>query len=244
MLDFKEGRAREHAIRGKVFGLAVAGVILAGLVPVAAPALADGAAGQAGEAAGAAAEVRGIEEQAMFCDGTYALCIKAPCSPVPTLERLGNYAVDHALCSCNVVRGWSMGPGACEDRRPVTEGGRTYLISTYSNLYNDQEKTLACDASDTLWAWCYGAPCVVDQKDPSKAVCTCPVETGPSRTLGGGCRQGACEGIWSAATPAGDAFANNHYYDWMQKNHPDAGANPPAPPCTQPAPPADGGSGG
>ncbi|HZD90169.1 MAG TPA: hypothetical protein VE224_08730 [Pseudolabrys sp.] len=56
--------------------------------------------------------------QAVFCNGTYALCIKAPCVPIVTLDRLGNYYVDHAACSCEVEKGWSMGPGQCADRGP------------------------------------------------------------------------------------------------------------------------------
>ena len=181
--------------------------------------------------------VEEIRQQTTFCEGTYALCIKAPCTPIPTQPRLVNYATDHALCSCNVVRGWSMGPGECEDRAPVTQGGRTYLISTYSNRYNKEEKTLSC-GKETQWAWCYGAPCVVDEKDPTKAVCTCPVMTGRAQTLGGGCQSDACERIWSAATPAGDAFASNHFYNTMQKEHPKVPANPPAEAC-----PAEGSSG-
>lgn len=212
----------------------LSGLLITVTVLAAAPAV---AAEEGGGAGSKVAEV--LEEQASFCDGTYALCIKAPCSPVPTLERLLNYGLDHALCSCDVVSGWSMGPGACEDRAPVTQGGRTYLISTYSNLYNAEEKTLACDSEKTLWAWCYGAPCVVDEKDPSKAVCTCPVDTGPARTLGGECRQEACTGIWSAADPKGDTFANDYYYGWMKKNQPGQPVNPPAAAC-----PSDASSGG
>ncbi|HEX2164062.1 MAG TPA: hypothetical protein VHM02_08950 [Thermoanaerobaculia bacterium] len=181
--------------------------------------------------------IAATEFQSTFCEGTYALCIKAPCSAIPTLDRIGNYYVEHALCECDVVRGWSMGPGSCPDRAPMEQHGRTYLISTYSNLYNAEEKTLTC-GEGTTWAWCYGAPCVVDEKDPSKATCTCPVETGPGSTLGGDCRTDACGGIWSAATPAGDAFANRHYYDWMQRNQPGVSVDPPAAACT--APPASG----
>ncbi|HXO18792.1 MAG TPA: hypothetical protein VOA87_02580 [Thermoanaerobaculia bacterium] len=178
-----------------------------------------------------AGAVRAASEQATFCQGTYALCIKAPCRPIPTLARLGTYAADYALCSCEVVQGWSMGPGACADRAPIQQGGRTYLISTYSNLFNDKEKTLSCDDPKTAWAWCYGAPCVVDEKDPKKAVCDCPVQTGPAKTLGGDCRKDACKSIWSAATPAGDAFANEHFYRTMQKEQPKWPANPPAAAC-------------
>ena len=194
---------------------------------VAVPALAQGAHGGDGAAATMLAEV---QSQATFCDGTYALCIKAPCSAIPVLDRLGNYVVNSALCSCDVVQGWSMGPGACVDHGPVKQGGRTYLISTYSNADNASEKTLSC--SNTTWAWCYGAPCVVDEKDPKKAVCTCPVKEGPAKTLGGNCQQGACDRIWSAATPAGDAFANVHYYEWMKKNQPSVQVNGPAAACT------------
>lgn len=183
------------------------------------------------------ASIAAAEFQSTFCDGTYALCIKAPCSPIPTLDRIGNYYVEHALCECNVVQGWSMGPGSCPDRAPMEQHGRTYLISTYSNLYNAEEKTLTC-GEGTTWAWCYGAPCVVDEVDPSKATCTCPVETGPGSTLGGDCQPGACDAIWSAAQPAGDAFANRHYYEWMQKNQPGVPVNPPAAACT--APPSGG----
>jgi hypothetical protein len=175
-----------------------------------------------------------IQNQATFCEGTYALCIKAPCSGIPTLDRLGNYVIDRALCSCDVVQGWSMGPGACMDRGPVTQNGRTYLISTYSNRFNQSSingNTLTCKNPSTVWAWCYGAPCVVDEKDPSKATCTCPLQKSAMSTLGGDCRQEACSGIWSAAVPAGDTFANEHFANYMRRNHPDAPVNPPANAC-------------
>src|ERR1051325_2564956 len=87
-----------------------------------------------GGGAGTASE---IQNQATFCEGTYALCIKAACTGIPTMDRLGNYVIDRALCACDVVQGVSMGPGACQDRAPVTQQGRTYLISTYSNRLND-----------------------------------------------------------------------------------------------------------
>jgi hypothetical protein len=167
-----------------------------------------------------------FKNQDVFCEGTYALCIKAPCSAIPTLDRLGNYAIDHALCSCDVIAsGWSMGPGACSDRAPVEQNGRTYLISTYSNLYNDKNLTLSCASASTLWAWCYGAPCVVDVKDPSKAECNCPVLQSPMKTLGGNCRPDACSGIWSAAKPHADTFANLRFAQFARQHG-------------QPAPPA------
>lgn len=172
-----------------------------------------------------------IQNQAVFCEGAYALCIRARCVAAPTLDRLGTYAVNHVVCSCEVEKGWSMGPGQCADRAPVVQNGQTFLISTYSNRFNGENRTLSCNNANTLWAWCYGAPCMVDPLDPTKATCTCPVASGPMQTLGGGCKERSCDAIYSAATPAGDAFANNHFYNYMKQNHPNYPANPPAPVC-------------
>jgi hypothetical protein len=172
-----------------------------------------------------------MQNQANFCEGTYALCIKAPCAGIPTLDRLGNYVIERALCSCEVVQGVSMGPGSCADRAPVTQQGRTYLISTYSNRFNDTSRTLTCQNSQTVWAWCYGAPCVLDENNPGKATCTCPLMQSAMSTLGGDCRQEACNGIWSAATPAGDAFASTHFFRTVQKDYPRVPVNQPAQMC-------------
>jgi hypothetical protein len=189
--------------------------------------------------------------QANFCRGTYALCITAQCAAVPTLDRLGNYYVTHALCECDVIEdseaspAWSMGPGSCEDHGPVEQGGREFLISTYSNLYNDANKEVQC-GKDTLWAWCYGAPCVVDDEDPSKALCNCPLVQSAANLLVSDCSDsGYCGQIWSAAVPPGDCFANCRYYEWMTgKGYP---TNPPAnlcstgePLCACPKPPMSG----
>jgi hypothetical protein len=161
---------------------------------------------------------------AVFCNGTYALCIRALCTP----DVSGS---DKVVCACVVEQGWSMGPGKCEDRQPITKDGVTTIVSTYSNRFNQTDKTLTCANADTKWAWCYGAPCTVDPGNPKAAVCKCPVRTGPMRTLGGTCDQSSCSQVWSAATPAADAFANRHFYNYMKKHHPDYPANPPALAC-------------
>jgi hypothetical protein len=164
-----------------------------------------------------------IQNQAVFCDGVCALCIKAPCVPTVTIDRLGNYTVDHAACSCQVVKGWSMGPGQCADRGPVRQGNRTFMISTYSNRFNAMNgtlnNTLSCSDTSTVWAWCYGAPCVVDSRDPTKATCNCPLQTGPMQTLGGSCDANNCKYIYSAATPAGDLVANLNFAHYMQQHN-------------------------
>ena len=96
--------------------------------------------------------------------------------------------------------------------------------------------TLSCPNTNTMWALCYGAPCVVDEKDSSKAVCTCAVKIGEMKTLGGNCREEACNRIWSAATPAADAFANDYFYKYMTENNLQPPPNPPAKQCPGSAP--------
>ncbi len=205
---------------GRAALLALAGLIaLTGLLGGAGAVAAQAAPAAGGEMIPAPPPT--LQEQAAFCRGTYALCISAECVPEPTLDRLNNYYVTHALCECDVIQdsaeapAWSMGPGACEDRGPVTQNGRTFLISTYSNLYNDTNQEVEC-GEDTTWAWCYGAPCVVDEADPSKALCNCPLTKGRADLLVGDCSgQDYCSQIWSAAVPAGDCFANHYYSKWM-----------------------------
>jgi hypothetical protein len=169
---------------------------------------------------------------AVFCNGAYALCIKALCKPVAG-------STDTVSCDCVVEQGWSMGPAACTDpgrsqTNPPPAGAS--LMSTYSNYFNTSEKTQKCTSSDTRWAWCYGAPCTVDKNDPKHASCTCPVCTSAANTLGGGCHPDACKLVYSAATPINDAFANLYYFEHLKKQGIDVPG--PAKPCIPPAPPA------
>lgn len=201
--------------RGSRLGTRLASVLLA--APVVLAAVAAPAAEEAPTPAGLTPPPA-FADQTNICRGTYALCITARCAAIPTLDRLSNYYVNHALCECDVIEdseekpAWSMGPGACEDHGPVTQHGRTFLISTYSNLYNSTNKEVSC-GKDTLWAWCYGAPCVVDEEDPTKALCTCPLVEGRADLLVSDCSvTDYCDQIWSAAVPAGACFANCYYY--------------------------------
>jgi len=180
-----------------------------------------------------ASPISDATNQDVFCQGVYALCIKALCRPVPTIDRLGNYAYDRVSCSCEIESGWSMGPGQCADRVPVKKGDFTYMISTYSNLFNRTNATLSCHDEHTTWAWCYGAPCVADSREADAgkgtATCTCPIEHGPMQTLGGDCADESCNAIWSAARPAADNIANRRFAEFMQEHgYPH---NPPAQMC-------------
>ena len=160
-----------------------------------------------------------------FCDQEYALCIKAKCTSADGKKNVP--------CVCDVIDGWSMGPGDCASRAPVKgSDGRIQIISTYANLYNRKEKTLSCP-SGTTWAWCFGAKCVIDPRNPKAAVCDCPVEVAKKAalTLGGDCDTGNCSQVWSAATPFEDKFANDYYTWYMWSHHLKPPALPPAKPC-------------
>jgi hypothetical protein len=146
---------------------------------------------------------------ATMCKGKYALCIKAQCE-----EKVsGN---DQVRCKCVLEDGWSLGPNSCMDRQ-------NNLTSTYSNLFNATSKVLSCP-QPISWAWCYGASCEPDPKDPTgkTAICRCPVETTKAVILvsSNKCSDGAtfCSQMWSAARPAESKFANDYYYAWMKKN--------------------------
>lgn len=153
----------------------------------------------------------------IFCNGTYALCIKAACK---TIMKNGK-PTKFANCECEVRTGWSMGPQSCTKRQPVVRHGKTYVISTYSNLYNKTHQTMSCSGSSQQWAWCYGKPCVVDSADKSKTTCKCPIFQSAMQTLGGDCgtKGGGCNGLWSAAKPRADNAANKIFAAYMTKNH-------------------------
>ena len=163
---------------------------------------------------------------AIFCPGPFALCIKAACAP----EADAKGKVTNVVCSCAVEHGWSMGPAQCSERLPIVHNGQLQIMSTYSNAFNTLDhQNLSCKGSHQAWANCYGATCAVDPEHPDRAHCKCPVRYGDMVTLGGDCNKNSCNAMWSAARPAENAFANNHYWKWMTDHgYP---TNPPAKAC-------------
>src|SRR5436305_12343396 len=113
-------------------------------------------------------KITSMQSKATMCNGTYALCIMAPClKPDPN---------GLAPCECVIQTGWNMGPNSCDDRTPPN------LTSTYSNHLNNCNRLLTCPAP-TAWAWCYGASCEAKTTDPKPATCHCPVTTGAAVVL-------------------------------------------------------------
>ncbi|HEV7516653.1 MAG TPA: hypothetical protein VGR07_10170 [Thermoanaerobaculia bacterium] len=138
--------------------------------------------------------------QPVVCEGRYALCIAAACTPIPSWNaQTGKMQTTRALCECVVANGPSLGDLPCAARAPQGDG--RFLVSTYSFGETATHPTMTC-VTGTPWASCYDQPCVVDPKDSSKAQCTCPVRTtGEYQTLGGSCDKSKCGTLWSAATP-------------------------------------------
>jgi hypothetical protein len=106
----------------------------------------------------------------------------------------------------------------------------TYALCNRTPKYG-LNSTLTCSDKSTVWAWCYGAPCVVDPNDPHKASCNCPLKQSAMSTLGGSCGAANCGGIWSAALPPGDVFANQNFANHMKNLQPPVPYNPPAQAC-------------
>jgi len=156
-----------------------------------------------------------------MCNGRYALCIKAPCEKTPDANGL-------VPCACVIENGWNMGQTTCQDRVE-------HLQSTYSNSFNECSRTVTCPSAP--WAWCYGAQCDRDPKNPEKlAICKCPVITSVNIVLTsqGNCNDvsDVCSHMWSAASPAESKFANWFYYLSMAKMQ--EPSQPPATACPVP----------
>jgi len=137
----------------------------------------------------------------VVCEGRYALCSSASCTPIPVYDvKSGKIVVGKALCDCVVANGPSLGDRSCADRAPQGDG--RYLVAAFSFGETAIHPAMGCPTGGA-WASCDDQPCVVDPKDASKAQCTCQVRTdGEYQTLGGNCDKAKCgTTLWAGATP-------------------------------------------
>jgi hypothetical protein len=138
-----------------------------------------------------------------MCTGTYAICDAALCTPLAAQEGPpGSKSVKPttAVCTCGVVQGPNLGPGPCENRIPSGPNNE-YIMSTYS--YALKNPYLSCPQGNARTV-CFGYPCVIDQKDPTRAHCTCPIkyDSEAFKTQGGDCNVASCSnGLWQGGTP-------------------------------------------
>ncbi|MGA8164334.1 MAG: hypothetical protein WB791_04825 [Waddliaceae bacterium] len=135
-----------------------------------------------------------------ICDQEYALCTSAKCIPDP--NNSGN-----VICVCEVRQGKSLGLTPCNQRAPYTdEDNVRHVISTFSLEDFPSKRVMTCP-SGKPWANCLDQKCIVDPRDPSKAICVCQtVRTGEFQTLGGNCDLSTCDtGYWSGAAVESNA---------------------------------------
>ena len=130
------------------------------------------------------------------CDGRYALCSSALCTP----SGKNADGEDVAACVCEPpLEGLNIGESSCQQRASA-------LTSTFSLWDLTQTATkpaksvLVCEGDNAnAWTYCLDAPCeVID----GKTICTCPiVASSDYYTFGGNCdTENACDKLWSAAT--------------------------------------------
>ncbi len=97
----------------------------------------------------------------IVCESIYALCTTAKCTPIE--EGQGT-----VFCDCEVKTGYSVGGTPCHE--PVDSPEGRQIVSRYYPI-----KSYAACSNDRPWADCYDRPCIVDEGDPAKAICSCNV---------------------------------------------------------------------
>jgi len=103
----------------------------------------------------------------VLCEGIYALCTRALCSPIAG----PNGAMDGGLvsCKCSVQSGHSVG-GKCQGPKDTPAGklifSRYSLIRSYVQCKNSR-----------MWANCVDSPCFIDADNPLSATATCTCTT-------------------------------------------------------------------
>ena len=128
-----------------------------------------------------------------LCEGAYALCTSAKCSPVE--GEPGTVA-----CACEVEDGYSAGKDNCKPTEVTSYG--TEVQSRYFPV-----KSLSICTNDRAWADCLGKRCTIDEDDPGKATCFCSIEKakGPYVIVGDSYTDQTCTtGIISSATVEGN----------------------------------------
>ena len=142
------------------------------------------------------AQSKSSNKSGKVCENEYVLCTSAPCIPDPSNPD------KKAICNCEVNKGKNFGMSDCEARKPSTDSnGVTKALSTYSFAQAPTKPMLTCPKGKP-WTDCLDQPCIVDQRNPLEAICTCKIVRNQSFvTYGGDCNTITCDNAyWSAAT--------------------------------------------
>jgi len=138
-----------------------------------------------------------------LCHTTYALCTFAQCGPAKGPEKH-----ETTTCSCNVWQGYSVAaysPDGKECDGAKEKDGQTIVISRYYPIPG----YATCSDQNQPWAMCLNKKCTVDDKNKTKANCTCDVKKDQGEYLA---KYGpvCSKGIVSSAT-VGDLDAITHF---------------------------------
>jgi len=147
------------------------------------------------------------EPEGNVCDNEYVLCTSAPCIPDPSNPDT------KAICACEVNKGLNYGYSDCEARTPNTGVNDVRkALSTYSFAQALGKAVLACPKGKP-WTDCLDQPCIVDPKNPIKAICACKIVRDQAFvTYGGRCNTLTCDtGYWSGATVDSFLFASKEF---------------------------------
>ena len=105
------------------------------------------------------------------CQGTFALCTSAKCTPTDRRNRKGLIAD----CLCDVrTQEYSAGKRPCSDVPQGPPQPGQVIPSRYSPV-----KSMAVCTSPFPWAMCLDSHCTVNKDDPSKATCKCKLTASP-----------------------------------------------------------------
>lgn len=104
------------------------------------------------------------------CQGTFALCTVARCTPPP-----GNSNSTVLSCPCSVQQGWSAGQQACTDVPTAPPAVGMKVPSRYAPITS----MAVCLQQPPSWAWCLDMSCTID-KGLKTATCNCVATTSPN----------------------------------------------------------------
>jgi hypothetical protein len=107
----------------------------------------------------------------VLCEGPYALCTRALCSPVPGPGPDGG--LDGLLsCKCSVQSGYSVGTMKCQAPRDTPAGKQIF------SRYSPMRSYVSCN-NNRPWAQCLDFPCLIDADNPLQATATCTCKLNP-----------------------------------------------------------------
>ena len=97
-----------------------------------------------------------------YCDGTYALCTTAQCTPIPGKAPGAEGLLS---CPCDVMRGHSAGQQVCAGVPKDAPSVGQLLTSRYHPFTS---MAICTNENNQPWAWCLDMPCIVTEVNSDK----------------------------------------------------------------------------